>query len=443
MSYISITEEDQIEMLDSIGVSSVDKLFTDIPKSIQVNDFLELGKPLSEIESYRYFSELSQKNNSTTSLLGAGVYNHYIPATVDELTCRSEFYTAYTPYQAEVSQGTLKSIYEFQTMVADLTGMDIANASLYDGATAVCEAVFMSVRDNRKNSIVVPDSVNPIYREVLKTYCDSANIEIKTVKTENFKTTPDQILKSIDKKTSCLLIQQPNFFGTVEELELFSEILKEKKINLITIVNEAISLGLLKTPGSCGADIVCGDMTSFGNSLSFGGPLLGFISAKEKFMRKIPGRIIGKTTDSRGGEAYVLTLQTREQHIRRERATSNICTNQGLVALRAVVYLSTVGPKLAEIAKLNHKLAVYMKNLLKDGGIEIVSSSPFFNEFVIKVDNSGKFLTELRALNISGGLNLDRFYSECKNYILICVTEMFSKDEIDSLVNKIIEVAGK
>jgi len=443
MSYISITKEDQEEMLSSIGLPTIDALFSDIPKEIQLNDHLDLGKSFSEIEIYKYFLNLQNKNIKTNSFLGAGIYNHYIPATVDELTSRSEFYTAYTPYQAEVSQGTLRSIYEFQTMVANLTGMDIANASLYDGATSMCEAVFMSVRDNRKKTVIVPNTVNPFYIQVLKTYCNAADLQLKIIKTENFKTSADNLLSSIDEKTSCFLIQQPNFFGTVEDVKVVSEILKNKKINLISVVTEAISLGLLKSFGDSGVDIVCGELQSFGNAPSFGGPLLGFISAKEKFIRKIPGRLIGKTKDNKGKDAYILTLQTREQHIRRDRATSNICTNQGLIALRAVIYLSTVGVKLKDVAMQNHKLAVYMKKLLEDGNVKIASKSPFFNEFVIEVSDSTVFLEKLREFNIIAGVDLGNFYPEYKNHILVCVTEMFTADEIRELSKKIIEIAGK
>ena len=348
MSYVSLSDKDIKEMLAKIGIASVEELFHTIPENIKLKRDLNVPDPLTETEVMAYFKTLAKRNTypEYLSFLGAGVYNHVIPSVVDYLSQRGEFISPYTPYQPEVSQGTLQTIFEFQTLICQLTGMDISNASLYDGATSLAEAVLMSVRTNNKAKVVISDAVHPHYREVLDTYAWANDIEVKVNKSQQGITGPSSISSDLDDGVSAVIIQSPNFFGTIEDVEEFSKLLKDKKIFLIQVVADTISLGLLKRPAEMGVDIVCGEAMSFGNPTGFGGPCLGFVACQKNFMRRMPGRLIGKTTDSAGKPCFVLTLQTREQHIRRERATSNICTNQGLCALRAVIYMSSVGTKL-------------------------------------------------------------------------------------------------
>lgn len=436
MSYISLTDDDRKKMLAAIGAASVDELFPDIPESIKIDNIQELPAPLSEIEISGLIDSLENKNCIYhESFLGAGAYNHYIPAVVDEISSRSEFYTAYTPYQPEVSQGTLAAIFEFQTMMSRLTGMDLTNASMYDGATALAESVAMSIRDNGLNDILVSSALNPLYREVLDTYAWSGGFNIITVESSNGVTDPVQVKKNLTDKTGALVIQSPNFFGCIEDVSVYSEITGSSKTNLIVAVTEALSLGLLKAPGHCGADIVCGEAQSFGNYLNCGGPYAGYISAGAGFARKMPGRLVGKTVDSSGETAFALTLQTREQHIRREKATSNICTNQGLVALRSAVYLSLMGNKLREIALLNHRMMKYMEEKLKKNGISMVFEKPCFNEFLIKVDNADKAYSKLKNSGIIAGVKAKDYFPDIEESLLVCVTEMNSMESIDRFVS--------
>ncbi|MCP4137363.1 MAG: aminomethyl-transferring glycine dehydrogenase subunit GcvPA [bacterium] len=434
MSFIGITEKEKQEMLQTIGVSSVDDLFADIPASIQLKVHPDLPKPVSEQEISDEFTAIGEKNSIKTSFLGAGVYGHYIPAVVNELASRSEFYTAYTPYQPEVSQGTLTAIFEFQTMLCSLTGMDMTNASMYDGATAMAEAALMSSRIRKKDKILVSRAVHPHYREVLKTYAWASGMEIEEIALENGKTPPGKTDQLLDETVCGVIVQNPNFFGSLEDLKALSEVVHRKKAHLVVTITEPLSLGMLKSPGEFEADIVCGEAASFGNGVGFGGPMLGFISAAEKFTRKVPGRLVGKTTDLDGNEAYVLTLQTREQHIRRERATSNICTNEGLLALRAVLYLGMYGKRLKELAELNHRTAGYLKKQLESKGLEPVFSGPYFNEFVLKTKKAQELLAQLKEKGILGGLALETYYPEYSDCILFCATELNTKEEIDTFV---------
>jgi len=434
MSYIGITDNDLSEMLEIIGTGDIDSLFSDIPESIRLKNFSDIPESMSEIEASVFISNIADKNNIKASFLGAGAYNHYIPAAVDHLSSRSEFYTAYTPYQPEVSQGTLTAIFEFQSMLCSLTGMDVTNASMYDGATSLAESVLMSVRDNKKKTIIVSKALHPNYAQVLRTYCQASEIKIKEAELYNGITGHDQLNDIIDDNTGAIVFQSPNFFGNIEDIEKTGQLIKDKNINLIITVTEPVSLGILIPPGRAGADIVCGDAQGFGNPVSFGGPMLGFISAKEKFMRKMPGRLVGQTVDMDGKEAYVLTLQTREQHIRRHRATSNICTNQGLIALRAVIYLTIVGPRLREISELNHKMASYLKKRLFEKGFEPLFNQPYFNEFAIKISNSEKTIKHLKKNGYSAGLNLGDYFKEYKDCILMCTTEMNSTNMIDNFI---------
>jgi len=440
MSYISLTDEDRKKMLSEIGVSSVDDLFRDIPESIRISEISGIPAAVSEMEASRIIEELEGKNCIFhESFLGAGAYRHYIPAVVDEISSRSEFYTAYTPYQPEVSQGTLAAIFEFQTMMSRLTGMDITNASMYDGATALAESALLSIRSNGLKDILVSSALNPAYMEVLKTYAWSGGFNLVVADTKDGVTDPVQIKKLINENTGAVVIQNPNFFGSIEDIEEFAAITDNSKVNLITVITEAMSLGILKSPGECGADIVCGEAQSFGNYLNYGGPFAGYISAKNSFARKMPGRLAGKTEDSAGEMAFALTLQTREQHIRREKATSNICTNQGLVALRSAVYLSLVGNKLKDIALLNQNLACYMADKLAEKNIERVYDTPFFNEFLIKVPDADAAFKNLKDHGIIAGIKAKDYYPELEESLLVCITEMTSIESIERFVSIISE----
>jgi glycine dehydrogenase subunit 1 len=436
MSYISLTDDDRKKMLAAVGISSIEELFHDIPDSIKINEIPGIPAPVSEIEISRIIDEIENRNCLYhDSFLGAGAYNHYIPAVVDEISSRSEFYTAYTPYQPEVSQGTLAAIFEFQTMMSRLTGMDLTNASMYDGATALAESVNMSIRANGLSDILVSSTINPLYRDVLETYAWSGGFNIITVGNSDGVTDPVQVKKMMTEKTGALVIQSPNFFGCIEDVSLYSEITGDSRINLIVTVTEALSLALLKAPGYCGADIVCGEAQSFGNYLNFGGPYAGYISAGSEFARKMPGRLVGKTVDSEGNPAFALTLQTREQHIRREKATSNICTNQGLVALRSAVYLSLMGNRLKEIAELNHGMMKYMEEKLKEKGIHKVFDKPCFNEFLIKIPDAGRAYDKLKNSGIIAGVKVKEYFQDIDESLLVCVTEMNSIESIDRYVS--------
>jgi len=434
MAYVSNTETDVKEMLAAIGVSSLDELFSDIPQEIQLKKPLPLPAPLSEIEIEAHMRKLSSLGNAGTSFLGAGAYSHHIPSVVDQLALRSEFYTAYTPYQPEISQGTLIAIFEYQTMLCRLTGMDLANASMYDGATSLTEAVLMSVRTNSRTQIIVPDSLHPHYREVLKTYAWANSLEIITVLSKDGIYDTESLKKVVSEKTTGVVVQSPNFFGCIEDLSAIADVAHSVKAHLIHVVTEALALGLLAQSGSLGADIVCGEAQSFGNYVGFGGPYLGMLAAKEPFVRRMPGRLVGRTVDTDGKTAYCLTLQTREQHIRRDKATSNICTNQGLCALRAVIYLSLVGNNLRELAKLNHNLASYLRKRCAEKGLLPLHDNPYFNEFVVKCKDSDAVIAKLLKEGISFGVNLGKWYPQYKNCILLNCTEHVTPDAIDRVM---------
>lgn len=434
MSYASNTPEDVGLMLRSIGVESIDDLFSDIPASVRLKEALPLEAALSEVEVCALLKNIGGANRIGTSFLGAGAYNHYVPAAVDALSSRSEFYTAYTPYQAEVSQGTLAAVFEFQTMICRLTGMDVANASMYDGATSLAEAVFMSARGNNRRRVLVGGPLHPSYRRVLDTYCWANDLEVIEADSSEGTADVSRLEGMINEQTSALVVQSPNFFGCIEDLKSLADLAHSRGATLIAVVTEPLSLGLLKSPGSLGADIVCGEARSFGNPLGFGGPALGMLSAKAEFTRKMPGRLIGRTVDSAGHEAFVLTLQTREQHIRREQATSNICSNQGLCALRAVIYLSLLGKGIGELASLNHRIASYCRNRLLEKGYEPVFNKPYFNEFAIRIPGADALLDRLAGEGISAGVDLGSHFSRYKDCVLMCCTEMTSPDDVDRLI---------
>lgn len=437
--YIPNTKEDEKRMLEYIGVDSVDDLFSDIPENVRLNRELDLKPSMSEMEVRRHIIDLSNENLSTTQLtcfLGAGAYDHYIPSIVGHVISRSEFYTSYTPYQAEISQGTLQYIFEYQTLIANLTGMDVSNASLYDGGTAIAEAAFMAVNITRRNQILISKTVNPQAREILKTYAHLQGIEVIEIDEEMGVTDLEKLKASVTDKTAAVIVQNPNYFGIIEDLEAIEEIAHSDKKTLFITSVDPISLGILKAPGDLGADIVVGEGQPLGVPLQFGGPYLGFIAVNKKQMRKLPGRIVGQTVDEDGNRAFVLTLQAREQHIRREKATSNICSNQGLNTLAATVYLVTLGKKgLREVATLATQKAHYaMKQITKSGKYKPLFDKPFFKEFAVTSDVAAEDIRKgLLKENILGGHSLEPDYPQYKNGVLFAVTEKRTKEEIDKL----------
>ncbi len=443
MPYIPHTENDIKEMLEAIGVQTVNALFACIPEPLRLEDgALELPTGQAESDLARQFSELGKRNRNASVFLGAGAYRHYVPAIVGALASRGEFSTSYTPYQPEVSQGTLQAIFEFQTMVSMLTGMEIANASVYDGASSMAEAVLMANRINRKNKVLISHAVHPEYREVARTYCRGGQVEFDEIPYDETtgQTDLEKLYEALSPETCAVVIQTPNFFGVIEELKDLRARLDEMDALLIVNVTEALSMALLKSPGERGADIVSAEGQSFGLPVSFGGPYVGLFSTREKFLRQMPGRLCGETVDRRGRRSYALTLSTREQHIRREKATSNICTNQGLCALAATIYLSYMGKQgLRDMAILNLKKADYLKNkLAKVSGFEVAFSSDTFNEFVLRCPRPAVEIRDnLLQEKIIAGLPLEEDYPEQKNSLLLCATEANSREEMDRLVDKL------
>ena len=431
MGYVPHTDKNVKDMLGVIGVSSIDDLFSDIPEEVRLREALNLPDALSEMELDAHIREIAALNEHCLSFIGAGSYRHYIPAAVDQLASRSEFYTAYTPYQPEVSQGTLSAIFEYQSMICRLTGMDAANASLYDGATALAESVLLAARSTGRRTSVVCGAVNPLYRDVLKTYAWANGIEIVTIPSVNGLSDADSLCAAIDDATAAVIVQNPNFFGSVMDVKTIAEAAHGRGSLLIHVVTEPLSLALLKKPSDCGADIVCGEAAGFGNPVGFGGPCLGLLSVKDEFLRKMPGRLAGKTVDADGKESYVLTLQTREQHIRRERATSNICSNEAHCALRAVIYLALAGKRLRDLAALNHSLASYLKDGLVKKGIEPLFRAPFFNEFAVRLPSAKKTMNRLKREGILFGADLGRWYPEYGNSVLLACTECVTPAQID------------
>jgi len=437
MSYIALSEKDKREMLKAIGVSSPKKLFDCIPDDIKLKRDLKIPPARSEPEILEYFNECARKNRNHEylSFQGAGAYQHFIPAAVDYLSSRGEFVSPYTPYQAEVSQGTLQLIFEFQTLICQLTGMDIANASLYDGASGAAEAVLMAMRINRKSKVLLPKTVHPHYRQVIQTYTRNLGMDVREIGYDAAgRIDTAELEKNIDNDTSAVVCQSPNFFGVIEDLDKISAYAHENKALSIAVSAEASSFGLLKAPGEMGADIAAGEAQSFGIPLSFGGPYLGFMACNKEFVRQFPGRISGETQDIDGNRGFVLTLSTREQHIRRERATSNICTNQALCALRATIFLELLGEKgLREWARQNIQKANYAYDLFKGiRGVSAAFSGEVYNEFVIKTEKKWQEVgNELMRKNIIPGVSLEKFYPELDNCGLVCVTEVSQKRDID------------
>ncbi len=440
MRYIPNSPEERDEMLAVVGLKSADELFRSVPKEVQLGRALNVTDPLAESEVIAALESMAAKNTAATkpSFIGAGVYSHYSPTIVDHLIQRSEFFTSYTPYQPEISQGTLQYIFEFQTLICQLTGMEVANASMYDGSTAMAEAYLMAQRVTRRDKIVVAKSVHPEYREVARTYTQHGAAEIVEVAFDE-KTGRIADLAALDDKTAALVVQSPNFFGCVEDLEKLADAAHAIGALLIVVVTEAISFGLLKSPGECGADIVVGEGQSWGVPMSFGGPHVGIFATQEKFVRQMPGRLCGVAYDKNGNRGFVLTLSTREQHIRREKATSNICTNQGLIALAATIYMETMGKKgLQEVAMQNAQKAAYAKQRIAEiNGYSIAFDAPTFNEFVVRGPLAAtEILEKLRTdAGIVGGLALSKYYDGHDTDFLVCVTETNSREQIDSLVS--------
>ena len=444
--YLPHTDQDREKLKTEIGIDSVAELYSDIPGEVLLDQKLDLNSALSEIEIKKRMKEISSKHkdlNDYTSFLGAGVYDHYIPATVNHIISRSEFYTAYTPYQAEISQGYLQAIFEYQTMICELSGLNVANASMYDGASAIAEAALMSTAINRRRQeIIVSSTVSPESRKVLKTYCKAADFKLREVAYENGLTDQNQLADIVSEDTAGVIIQSPNFFGQIEYLSKLSEIINKAGAVFI-VAADPIFLALLEAPGNLGAEIVVGEGQSLGNPHNFGGPHFGFFATTEDNMRKLPGRVIGETEDEDGNRGFVMTLQTREQHIRRKRATSNICSNQALNALAATVYLSLMGKKgLKEVANRCVKKAHYAAEKiteLKD--YELAFSGSFFKEFTISTDRDVSEINEfLKEKKFIGGYDLGQDYSELHNNMLLAVTEKRTKSEIDDLVQLLEEI---
>ena len=440
--YLPTTEQDRAEMLEAIGVSSVEELFADIPENIRFQGRLEIPEAMSEPELLKHMKQLAAQNwtsDQVISFLGAGVYDHHIPSVVQHVINRSEFYTAYTPYQPEISQGELQAMFEFQTMICELTGMDVANSSMYDGATAVAEAANLAVRGTNRVKLVVSQALHPESRQVLHTYAKGRDWSIVEVACHDGRTDLDAVQQQVDQETAAVIIQTPNFLGAIEDLEKL-EAIAHAKGSLLVVSANPLSLGILKPPGQFGADVVVGDVQTLGVPPSFGGPHCGFFAVTKKWMRQMPGRIVGETVDREGKRGFVLTLQTREQHIRRDKATSNICSNQALNALAATVYLSAMGKNgLHQVAYLNMQKAYYAKQrLLQVPGVSNVFSAPFFNEFVIRLSASVHDVNEqLLEKGILGGYPLEQLDPQYQQMMLVAVTEQRSKAEIDQLAEEL------
>ncbi len=446
MSYIPISDQDKKEMLARIGVESVEDLFCCIPETIRLRNLLNLPGPLSEPEIVEYFEDRGKKNlyHRYLSFLGGGAYDHFIPAVVDYLSSRGEFVSPYTPYQPEVSQGTLQVIFEFQTLICQLTGLDIANASLYDGATGAAEAVLMANRVKNKKRLLVASNVNPEYRQVIYTYTRNLGLEVVEIPYDRLGRVDQTGLESaFNSHTSVLLCQSPNYFGVVEDLETLSRLTHSHDALLAVAVSEPLSLGLLEAPGKLGADIVTGEAQSFGLPLSYGGPYLGFMACKKEFVRQLPGRIAGQTVDTEGRRGFVLTLSTREQHIRREKATSNICTNQAHCALRATIYLETLGRQgLKKLAWVNLQKAAYaLEKLTAIPGVRRKFGGPVFNEFVLEFPTDwSRIKQKLEEREILGGLSLGQDYQGLEKCALVTITEKHSREKIDRYAEVLKEV---
>jgi glycine dehydrogenase subunit 1 len=428
-------------MLAAIGVQSVEELFANIPPHLRLARPLQVPEALGEIELTAQARQLAGRNRSAGDVvcfLGGGAYDHFIPAVVDAVAGRSEYYTAYTPYQAEASQGSLQAFFEFQTLICQLTGLDVANASLYEGGSAVAEAVLMALSIHpKRHKVLIAEGVHPEYRQTLATYVADLDLQIETLPAPGGFLDPDDLKRAIDGQTLCVVAQHPNFFGCLEEPEALANIAHEAGA-LFVVSFDPISLGLLKRPGQYGADIAVAEGQCLGNPMAYGGPYLGLLACREEYVRKIPGRLVGQTTDRHGKRCWVLTLQTREQHIRREKATSNICTNQGLFALRAAVYLAALGPRgLRETAELCARKAHYAaEQLTQLPGVRLRFDRPFFKEFTLQLEGSvPDLLAHLLDKGYHAGLHLGRWYPNLQACLSVAVTEKRTREEIDGLAS--------
>lgn len=448
MRYIPNSPEERAEMLHQIGLDSTADLFASVPEDLRLARELDTPAALSELELLSGFDAMAARNPGArrASFLGGGAYSHYIPTVVDHIISRSEFFTAYTPYQPEISQGTLQAIFEFQTLVCQLTGMDVANASMYDGSTALAEAVLMAERVTKRSKVIACGAVHPEYLEVCKTYVQHAGIELEHVDFDPLTGQALTISEALDEQTAAIIIQSPNFFGCIENVSALADQAHAAGALLIVAVTEAISLGLLKSPGACGADIVVAEGQSFGVPLSFGGPYVGLFATRDRYARQIPGRLVGEAYDKQGRRGFVLTLATREQHIRREKATSNICTNEGLIALAATVYLETMGRRgLQEVATQCAQKTAYAARMISElPGFSLPFSAPRFNEFVVRAPTAARDLLLILASerDINGGLALSRYFTDRPNDFLVCVTEVNSRVEIDSLIEGLVSMTA-
>jgi glycine dehydrogenase subunit 1 len=436
MRYLPKSPADREQMLREIGCKSIDDLFAPIPAEYRLNRDLNVPRQMAESEVIDYFRQRAEANAAGYAVfLGAGAYHHYRPVVIDSLISRGEFFTAYTPYQAEIAQGTLQAIFEFQTMICELTGMDVANASMYDGSTGAAEAVLMAVRVTGRKSALVARSVHPEYREVMRTYTQHQGLPITEFGfLPNGRVDMAEIEKKITADTACVLIQSPNFFGTIEDVAAVAELAHKNGALLVVSIAEALSLGIVKPPVE--ADIVSMESQSFGVPLGFGGPYAGVMATKEKFVRQMPGRLVGETRDQEGKRGFVLTLSTREQHIRREKATSNICTNQALIATMATIYMTIYGREgLKELALQNLAKAAYAASQFAKKGKLLFDGAPRFNEFVVQTaEDPHQINNRLLENKMIGGFPLGRFYPELGNATLWCCTELNTKEQIDLAV---------
>jgi len=441
MRYLPKSDAERAAMLREIGASSIDDLFTAIPEEYRLTRDLKVPRQMGESEIIDHFKAAAAKNaNGYASFLGAGAYRHYRPVVIDALVQRGEFLTSYTPYQAEITQGTLQAIFEFQTMICELTGMDIANASMYDGSTGAAEAVMMAVRVTGRDNVLVARTVHPEYREVMHTYAQHQGHDASEVAYgQDGRVDLAALERAVTEETACVLVQSPNFFGVIEDIPAIAEIAHKKGALLIVSIAEAVSLGIVRPPVE--ADIVSMEAQSFGVALSYGGPYCGVLAAKEKYLRQMPGRLVGETKDTEGRRGFVLTLSTREQHIRREKATSNICTNQALVALMTTIFLTVYGKQgMRELALQNLAKATYAADTLGVQGKLLFDQAPRFHEFVLQTDEDPEQLNaRLLEKKIIGGLDLRKWYPELGNATLWCATELTTKDKVDAAADVLAE----
>lgn len=450
MPYLYNTTDDQRAMLETIGASSIDELFAVIPDELKLNRPLNIPRALGELELEQHIRSLGAKNSHASNsvcFLGGGSYDHFVPAAVDTIGSRSEFYTSYTPYQAEVAQGNLQAMFEYQSSITRLTGLPISNSSLYDGGSATAEAVLMAIDSTRRRGrVVVAGSLHPEYRLTIETYLESLGVEVVTVGAPTGTVDIGQLVTEVNDQTACVVLQHPNFFGCLEDAEAIAQVARDA--GALTVgVFDPISLGLLKRPGDWGADIAVAEGQCLGTAMSYGGPVLGILACTDKLVRRLPGRVVGQTVDRHGNDCFVLTMQTREQHIRREKSTSNVCTNQALFALRATVYLSLLGPQgLHDTANLCLQKSRYLANRLAETDrFELAFEAPTFKEFVIrdKQNNVESLVENAATEGYLAGVPLGQWYPDLADCLLVCVTEKRTKQEIDTLVDVLATGAAK